>query len=308
MRVRCGRSCTPDFPRFGRRRRQLPPRPHEDPAHDGRFSRRLRCAGCWRDGSCCPSPTPGPSASRSSSSPSPISSCTRTRSISLCACTCGGATRPPPAASRTAARTATSRSTSPQFFRPTPALSSRASPFAIIASVFNLEDHLEEFMEAFGPYRDRVWLISDGSTDNTVLRLRQAGWRCFDDGVNRRKPRRLRRLLERLPAHIETVMVIDPDIRITGAGRRQHDRCGSVRQRLPAIRRRRSLPADHDRARRISGAIPGFRIRARVSRRARESRGLQHHLRRILLSAQRTGTRARASIRCPSTPRISRTP
>ena len=91
-----------------------------------------------------------------------------------------------------------------------------ALPFAIIASVFNLEDRLEEFMEAFGPYRHRVWLISDGSTDNTVLRLRQAGWRCFDDGVNRRKPGALRRLLEHLPAHIETVMVIDPDIRIRG--------------------------------------------------------------------------------------------
>ncbi len=91
-----------------------------------------------------------------------------------------------------------------------------ASPFAIIASVFNLEGQIEDFMAAFAPYRERVWLISDGSTDNTVLRLRQAGWRCFDDGVNRRKPAALRRLLERLPAHIETVMVIDPDIRIRG--------------------------------------------------------------------------------------------
>jgi cellulose synthase/poly-beta-1,6-N-acetylglucosamine synthase-like glycosyltransferase len=91
-----------------------------------------------------------------------------------------------------------------------------AAPFAIVASIFNLEDHLEEFMEAFGSYRDRVWLISDGSTDNTVLRLRQAGWRCFDDDVNRRKPAALRRLLERVPAHIDTVMVIDPDIRIRG--------------------------------------------------------------------------------------------
>jgi len=52
-----------------------------------------------------------------------------------------------------------------------------ASPFAIIASVYNLEDHIDEFTQHFGAYRDRVWLISDGSTDNTVLRLRQAGWR-----------------------------------------------------------------------------------------------------------------------------------
>jgi cellulose synthase/poly-beta-1,6-N-acetylglucosamine synthase-like glycosyltransferase len=90
------------------------------------------------------------------------------------------------------------------------------APYAIIASVFNLEDDIEEFIQAMGPYRDRVWLISDGSTDNTVLRLTQAGWRCFDDGVNRRKPGAIRRLLERLPSHIETVLVIDPDIRIRG--------------------------------------------------------------------------------------------
>src|SRR5258706_7913971 len=91
-----------------------------------------------------------------------------------------------------------------------------ARPYAIVASIFNLEPLLEEFMEAFAPYRDRVWLISDGSTDNTVLRLRQHGWRCVDDGVNRRKPAALRKLLARLPAHIETVMVVDPDIRICG--------------------------------------------------------------------------------------------
>jgi len=91
-----------------------------------------------------------------------------------------------------------------------------AAPFAIIASIYNLEENLDEFMTSFGPYRERVWLISDGSTDNTLLRLRQAGWRCFEDGINRRKPAALRRLLEQLPSHIETVMVIDPDIRIRG--------------------------------------------------------------------------------------------
>jgi cellulose synthase/poly-beta-1,6-N-acetylglucosamine synthase-like glycosyltransferase len=89
-------------------------------------------------------------------------------------------------------------------------------PYAIIASIYNLEPLLDEFMDAFAPYRDRVWLISDGSTDDTVMRLRHAGWRCFDDGVNRRKPGAIQRLLERLPAHIETVLVVDPDIRIRG--------------------------------------------------------------------------------------------
>ena len=87
-------------------------------------------------------------------------------------------------------------------------------PYAIVASVFNLGDQLDEFVAAFAPYRERVWLISDGSTDNTLTRLLQEGWRCFDDGVNRRKPAALRVLLERLPPHIDTVMVIDPDIRL----------------------------------------------------------------------------------------------
>jgi hypothetical protein len=89
-------------------------------------------------------------------------------------------------------------------------------PYAIIASIHNLEPLLDEFMDAFAAYRDRVWLISDGSTDSTVVRLRRAGWRCFDDGINRRKPAAIQRLLERLPAHIETVLVVDPDIRIRG--------------------------------------------------------------------------------------------
>jgi cellulose synthase/poly-beta-1,6-N-acetylglucosamine synthase-like glycosyltransferase len=93
-----------------------------------------------------------------------------------------------------------------------------ASQYAIIASVFNLEERIEEFVAAFTPYRDRMWLISDGSTDHTLTRLRQAGWRCFDDGVNRHKPRALQRLLETLPDYIATVLVVDPDIRILPRG------------------------------------------------------------------------------------------
>src|SRR5690349_10226038 len=52
-------------------------------------------------------------------------------------------------------------------------------PFAIIASVFNLQPHLEAFMQNYAQWRDKVWLISDGSTDHTVERLRAAGWRIF---------------------------------------------------------------------------------------------------------------------------------
>jgi hypothetical protein len=90
----------------------------------------------------------------------------------------------------------------------------RARPFAIVASIFNLEDRLDDFMARWAPYREHLWLISDGSTDNTVKRLHQAGWRCLEEEVNRRKPGALRRLLATLPARIETVMVTDPDVRI----------------------------------------------------------------------------------------------
>jgi cellulose synthase/poly-beta-1,6-N-acetylglucosamine synthase-like glycosyltransferase len=89
-------------------------------------------------------------------------------------------------------------------------------PYAIVASIYNLEGRLEDFMERMQLYREHVWLISDGSTDNTVKRLKQAGWRCLDEDVNRNKPGALRRLLTTLPAGIETVMVIDPDVRICG--------------------------------------------------------------------------------------------
>jgi len=91
-----------------------------------------------------------------------------------------------------------------------------ARPYAIILSVFNLEQRcqLDEFMERLAPYREHVWLISDGSTDHTARRLRQAGWRCLEEEVNRNKPGALRRLLATLPARIETVLVMDPDVRI----------------------------------------------------------------------------------------------
>jgi hypothetical protein len=95
-----------------------------------------------------------------------------------------------------------------------------ARPYAIVASIYNLDSRsqLDDFIEAFARYRERVWLISDGSTDDTVPRLRQAGWRCIEDPFNRRKPAALKRLLERLPQRIETVMVVDPDCRIRERG------------------------------------------------------------------------------------------
>ncbi len=86
-------------------------------------------------------------------------------------------------------------------------------PYAILVSVYNLEDRLDDFMEWLGPHREQVWIISDGSLDQTALRLRQAGWRCVDDGIKRQKPGAIAELLRMLPARIVSVLVIDPDIR-----------------------------------------------------------------------------------------------
>jgi len=93
-------------------------------------------------------------------------------------------------------------------------------PYAIAASVYNLDSRgqLDDFIDAFAYLRRRVWLISDGSSDATVARLRQAAWRCFEETRNRHKPGAIKRLLERMPRHIETILVIDPDCRIRARG------------------------------------------------------------------------------------------
>ena len=87
-------------------------------------------------------------------------------------------------------------------------------PYALVVSVHNAEDYLDDFLEAMEPYRDRLWIIDDGSTDSTCIRIRQAGWRCVEGGRNRKKPGAIEILLNGLPARIETVLVIDPDITI----------------------------------------------------------------------------------------------
>ena len=86
-------------------------------------------------------------------------------------------------------------------------------PYALVVSVFNAEDDIDEFIEAMEPYRDRVWIIDDGSSDNTRRRLSHGGWRVVAGVENRKKPGAMQRLLEALPPEIETVVVLDPDIR-----------------------------------------------------------------------------------------------
>jgi cellulose synthase/poly-beta-1,6-N-acetylglucosamine synthase-like glycosyltransferase len=86
-------------------------------------------------------------------------------------------------------------------------------PYAIVASLYNEAEQLDRFLTTLEPFKKRVWLIDDASSDSTPLQLRRAGWNCISDGLNRNKPGALKELLARLPAEIQTVVVLDPDIR-----------------------------------------------------------------------------------------------
>ncbi len=89
-------------------------------------------------------------------------------------------------------------------------------PYALVLSVHNMTRSVNEFTRALAAYRDRTWIVDDGSTDGTPVRLRAAGWRCLESEINRKKPAALKALLRHLPADIETVMVLDPDTKIRG--------------------------------------------------------------------------------------------
>jgi cellulose synthase/poly-beta-1,6-N-acetylglucosamine synthase-like glycosyltransferase len=88
-------------------------------------------------------------------------------------------------------------------------------PYAIVAAVHNLApDLLNRFLAAMQPYRDRLWIIDDASNDDTWERLQAAGVRAIRARSNLQKPGAIKALLAELPAHIVTVMVVDPDARI----------------------------------------------------------------------------------------------
>ena len=89
-------------------------------------------------------------------------------------------------------------------------------PYAIIGSVHDAADDIDRFIEAMEPFKEFVWLIDDASSDNTLLRLRRLGWNCIAGGSNRNKPGALFHLIKLLPAEIETVLVVDPDVKLTG--------------------------------------------------------------------------------------------
>lgn len=91
-------------------------------------------------------------------------------------------------------------------------------PYALLASVHNGAEGLDEFLEAIVPHRDRLWVIDDASTDDTSFRLQRAGIRSIRASRNRKKPGAIKELLALLPPEIATAAVLDPDIRILDRG------------------------------------------------------------------------------------------
>ncbi|MGH8694265.1 MAG: glycosyltransferase, partial [Burkholderiales bacterium] len=104
----------------------------------------------------------------------------------------------------------------------------RVRPYALLVSVHNAEHELDEFLEAMQPFRDRLWMIDDRSTDYTIALIRQAGFRCVRGEQNRKKPGAIRTLLDALPPEVETVMVLDPDIVMLAPGAEQRTHLETV--------------------------------------------------------------------------------
>jgi Glycosyl transferase family group 2 len=89
------------------------------------------------------------------------------------------------------------------------------SPYAVIASLHDEAGELDRFLKVLLPFKDVTWLIDDASGDTTLLRLRREDWNCVAGAINRKKPGALLQLLRTLPSEIQTVVVMDPDVRWT---------------------------------------------------------------------------------------------
>jgi cellulose synthase/poly-beta-1,6-N-acetylglucosamine synthase-like glycosyltransferase len=93
-------------------------------------------------------------------------------------------------------------------------------PYALLVSLHDAEDEIDDFLEAMAPHRDHLWVIDDASTDGTWFRLERSGLRCFRAPTNLKKPAAIKELLGRLPPEIATVVVLDPDVRFLRGERR----------------------------------------------------------------------------------------
>lgn len=104
---------------------------------------------------------------------------------------------------------ATAKPSSPELQGPV--VASVRHPFAVIMSIHNLQAKASRVLAPLTPYKANVWIIDDGSDDDTAAYLEFLGWHCLRADSNRKKPAALKALLERLPEEIRTVLVLDPD-------------------------------------------------------------------------------------------------
>jgi hypothetical protein len=98
------------------------------------------------------------------------------------------------------------------------ALGQVVRPFAIVMSVRNIKAKALRVLAGLTPYKTHVWIIDDGSTDDTAAYLEFLGWRCLRAETNRKKPGAIKALLKRLPREIATVLVLDPDCELLSSG------------------------------------------------------------------------------------------
>jgi len=97
-------------------------------------------------------------------------------------------------------------------------------PIGFVISVHNLGVGIEAFCDAMERYRDRTWIVDDCSTDATADKLRRAGWRCLSLTDNVKKPAAIRKLLERIPGSVQTIVVLDPDSHVDFSNDPDHQR------------------------------------------------------------------------------------
>ena len=88
-------------------------------------------------------------------------------------------------------------------------------PYAIVVSVHNLDRaSMDRFLDNMAPYRDHLWIIDDASSDDTWSRLQASGVQCVRSETNRKKPAAIKALVSMLPRSVESVVIVDPDVRI----------------------------------------------------------------------------------------------
>jgi cellulose synthase/poly-beta-1,6-N-acetylglucosamine synthase-like glycosyltransferase len=91
-------------------------------------------------------------------------------------------------------------------------------PYAIVASIHNLDRaSLDRFLDNMAPYRAHLWIIDDMSTDDTWERLQASGVHCMRGASNQKKPGAIKTLLATLPESIDSIVVVDPDVRIVNS-------------------------------------------------------------------------------------------